>query len=51
MMLKNAKIYKDNVILTQKNTKGEWESLTWTEFGGADHSFGQSVDRYGDPTR
>ncbi|HNX92083.1 MAG TPA: long-chain fatty acid--CoA ligase [Syntrophomonas sp.] len=33
MMLKNAKIYKDNVILTQKNNKGEWESLTWTEFG------------------
>jgi long-chain acyl-CoA synthetase len=33
MMLKNAKIFKDKVILMQKNVKGEWESLTWTEFG------------------
>ncbi|NLV21301.1 MAG: long-chain fatty acid--CoA ligase [Syntrophomonadaceae bacterium] len=33
MMLKNVKIFKDKVILTQKNVKGEWESLTWTEFG------------------
>lgn len=34
MMLKNAKIYKDAVVLTQKNVHGEWESLTWTEFAG-----------------
>ncbi len=33
MMLKNAKIFKDAKVLTQKNIKGEWESLTWTEFG------------------
>lgn len=32
MMLKNAKIFKDKVILTQKNVNGEWESLNWTEF-------------------
>ncbi|NLB52763.1 MAG: long-chain fatty acid--CoA ligase, partial [Syntrophomonadaceae bacterium] len=32
MMLKNAKIFKDAAILTQKNIKGEWESLTWIEF-------------------
>ncbi len=33
MMLKNAKTFKDKKILTQKNLNGEWESLTWTEFG------------------
>lgn len=32
MMLKNAKIYKDAYVLTQKNIKGEWENITWTEF-------------------
>lgn len=32
MMLKNAKIFKDANVLTQKNVNGEWESLTWTEF-------------------
>lgn len=31
MVYRNAKIYKDAVLLTQKNIKGEWESLTWTE--------------------
>jgi long-chain acyl-CoA synthetase len=33
MMLKNAKIYKDAIALTQKNAISQWESLTWTEFG------------------
>ena len=33
MMLKNAKIFKDAKALSQKNIYGEWESLTWTEFG------------------
>lgn len=28
MVYRNAKIYKDAVLLTQKNIKGEWESLT-----------------------
>lgn len=32
MMLKNAKVYQDAAVLTQKNVKGEWESLTWNEF-------------------
>ncbi len=32
MMLKNAKIYKNAGVLTQKNIKGEWETLTWNEF-------------------
>lgn len=32
MMLKNARIYKDEIILSQKNYKGEWESLTWAEY-------------------
>jgi long-chain acyl-CoA synthetase len=33
MILKNAPIFKDTIALTQKNVNGEWESLTWTEFG------------------
>lgn len=32
MMLKNAKAFKDADILTQKNIKGEWETISWTEF-------------------
>lgn len=32
MMLKNAKVYKDAGILTQKNIMGEWETLSWNEF-------------------
>ncbi|MGE5403883.1 MAG: AMP-dependent synthetase/ligase [Candidatus Saccharibacteria bacterium] len=32
LMLENAKIYKDDPILIQKNIVGEWESLTWGEF-------------------
>ncbi len=32
MMLKNAKIYKDAELLTQKNAEGQWETLTWKEF-------------------
>lgn len=33
MMLKNAGVFKEKVILIQKNVNGEWESLTWSEFG------------------
>lgn len=33
MMLKNVKKFQDQIILTQKNVKGEWESLTWNQFG------------------
>jgi len=32
MMFKNAKIYKDNNVLTQKNIHGVFESITWTEY-------------------
>lgn len=32
MMLQNAKIFKDKDILIQKNVKGEWETINWTEF-------------------
>ena len=32
MMLKNAKIFQEKIILTQRNHKGEWESLNWIEF-------------------
>ena len=32
MMLKNAKIFKEEIIFTQKNYKDEWESLNWIEF-------------------
>ncbi len=34
MMLKRADTLKDRVALTQKNRKGEWESVTWGEFAG-----------------
>ena len=32
MMYRNAKIYKEANVLSQKNVKGEWESVTWTEY-------------------
>jgi len=32
MMLKNSKIYRDKIIFTQKNIRGEWESITWTDY-------------------
>ena len=31
-MLKNSRIYRDAVVLTQKNIKGEWENITWTQY-------------------
>lgn len=34
MMLKRAETLKDRVALTQKNRKGEWESVKWGEFAG-----------------
>ncbi len=33
MMLKQAEKYKDRDALTQKNKKGEWESVKWSELG------------------
>ncbi len=33
MILQNVKVFKDTTALMQKNINGEWESLTWTEFG------------------
>ncbi len=33
-MLKNARIYGDNVVFTQKNIQGRWESITWNEYAG-----------------
>lgn len=35
MMLRNAKIFKDAPLLSQKNIYGAWESKTWAEY--ADH--------------
>lgn len=35
MMLKNAGIFKDAALLSQKNIWDEWESLSWTEFADA----------------
>lgn len=34
MMLKRAETLKERIALTQKNRKGEWESVTWGEFAG-----------------
>jgi long-chain acyl-CoA synthetase len=33
MMLKRAETFKDSDALTQKNKKGEWESVKWSELG------------------
>ena len=33
LILKNAKIYKDATVLTQKNIHGEWENISWEDFG------------------
>lgn len=33
LILKNAKIYKDATVLTQKNIHGEWENISWKDFG------------------
>jgi long-chain acyl-CoA synthetase len=33
MMLKRAEKFKDRDALTQKNKKGEWESIKWSELG------------------
>lgn len=33
MMLNRAAKFKDKYALTQKNSKNEWESVTWSEFG------------------
>ncbi len=32
MMLKKALIYKEETALTQKNKKGQWETISWPEF-------------------
>ena len=33
MMLDRAEQFKDRYALTQKNSRGEWESIKWSEFG------------------
>lgn len=33
MMLRKSREYKGNTALIQKNKKGEWEKITWDEFG------------------
>lgn len=32
-MLKNVGIYKDATVLTQKNIHGEWENISWSQYG------------------
>lgn len=32
LILKNAEIYKDATALTQKDSQGNWETISWTEF-------------------
>lgn len=33
MMRKNSVLFRDNVIFRQKNIHGQWESITWAEYG------------------
>jgi len=47
MMLKNAKIFKDAKALTQKNIAGEWESITWTDFGERIRALAKSLINMG----
>lgn len=47
MILKNAGVYKDNVVLTQKNIQGQWESLTWNEFADRITAVSKSLIKMG----
>ena len=43
MMLKQAEKLKDRDALTQKNKKGEWESVKWSELGDKTRAIGKAL--------